>query len=131
MRDTAAVCVGSIIDKSLSETFHETDIVNNFMCIKVDGEDGLYVWVRLRWLDDIGKVDVDISNISLPKRFQRQGIFTNIMRGLEEDVWVRRIYVSGVVTPEMHKACRKFKMKYDRDSYTYMKENKSTGSSWR
>lgn len=116
----AAIEVAGIIDRNLTGVYHVTDIVNNGMCIKVDGEEGLYIWVRLRYLSD--KVDVDISNIILPDRCQRHGILSSIMHGLTESIWVRRVYISGACTPGIHKACKKFKMSYDRESCTYMRE---------
>lgn len=61
----------------------------------------------------------DISNITLNPDIQHKGIFTSIVNKLKNSKSINQIWVSSVLTPAMHKACKKLHMRYDESIQGY------------
>lgn len=65
---------------------------------------------------------VDLSNISFDKSMQHKGYFTAIVNKLKKSRSICEIWVSSVLTPEMHSACKKlnFTVSNDISGYKYI-----------
>lgn len=56
---------------------------------------------------------IDLANIDLDPSIQHKGVFTSIVNNLKKSRILTEIWVSSVLTPEMHNACKKLGMTPD------------------
>ena len=75
--------------------------------------------VYLRIVLTNGGCAVDISNIDLDEKIRHKGIFTSMINELKKSKSLKEIWVSSVLTDEMHLACKKLNMQYNENIMGY------------
>lgn len=101
------------ISKTLPKSRYSYMQVYNGKSIEILSKDeSEYTRIYLRVIYINNRFALDIANISLDERIQRHGIFTKIVSDLKRSRSLSEIWVSSVLTPEMHSACKKNNMIY-------------------
>lgn len=77
---------------------------------KLDENDETYLYIRITYTER-GFI-ADMTNIVLDISIQHKGIFSMIVKELQKSRSINGIWVSSVITDEMHNACRKLGMHY-------------------
>lgn len=86
-----------------------------------DTKTGLYMWIRIKYNNTYDSAKLDMSNIQIPPKYRRKGIFTKVINKLKRMDCVTNIKIENVITDEMEAWCKKhrFKVTYECDIPSY------------
>lgn len=107
------------IEKYLPKRHYSYYVVYSGKSLEVtskDVENSTRLYIRIITLGN-NAYAVDMSNISLDPNMQHRGLFTNLMTDLmrTKKEPLKELWVSSVMTPQMHNACKKLRMNYCKD----------------
>lgn len=129
-RDIAVKYVIMTLDEALYGIEHAIQSLYAATKLRIDGNNGMYIWIALTWDAKNKTFLVDISNITIDSNFRRHGVFTKIITKLMNSECVHAVRVSNVLTDEMHLACKSLNMDYisELNSYQLVKYQEKTAS---
>lgn len=106
------------VTKSLSDSNINVPakVVSNGNSVEVSDED-IFIWIRTLPRD--GKLDVDISAISLDETLQHKGVFTNLFNSLKSLDIIQHLKIGSVCTDEMRSWCEKNNLEKRDDDYIW------------
>lgn len=102
-----------LMSKVLPKEHNEFRVQYSGRSVIVNGKDTCtYIYIRVTYTDH-GFI-ADIANIDLDESIQHKGIFTSIINELSKSRSISGIWVSSVLTEEMHNACKKLNMQVNK-----------------
>lgn len=79
----------------------------------------IWMWLRLMWNETADKCTIYMSNIKFTPKYQRKGIFTNIINMLKRNKYIDNIVIQSVSSDSMRNWCKKHRFIEDEHAYNF------------